>query len=979
MTEINILDRFPRMRPIRSAPSLSRTNGCGIGVYGRRSIDAETGTYVTTTCICFLWIPILALRAYRVAKADGGGWYFLGREPLSTFARRWNAAVLGGALGLGTLFGSNAYTASPEYRAAKQMAEAKHLTAAGQPADAARLYHTVITGKSSRAGDAEVALKAMLDDLVQQKKLEDAAAVLDVVIKLQEAWRGKYIIRDPLAWGMPLVDQFADSDPRGASALLEVISPLAKDPAAVEYKREQLLMRAVDIEPENISLASKLALLYEANGDLEKCDALLTPRRNRLGTSEGARILGQSYAHRGELEASFALLSPYVEGRLQRLHAAEEEYSGTAKRALERALKQLKEGKGSNDFYRQFESADAAKKEAMVREYVEKLARDDLAILAAQEGLISAAKVVPVALDLGIVRLRRAQTMSDPRDRRGELQEAEKTFLAIRGLAGQSDEYRLFLGQVYYWLGKHTEGRALFDELLVAKQRGNDTLLSVAMTLREVGVDSEARKLVEEAYEKETDPTKKYTAARLRALIQIDLDDEIAWLKRANPSDIEVKASLNVALGNKAIIEGKDDQAKEHLRSAIAAYGSQTQGASALNNAALACFSLFKVTGEREVLDNGTKMLEKAVALDPSNSILLFNFASSTIDGAIMDIIGDAVNSRVLRLRVDLSLLPYLYSDAAGQETFQQRFATHPGVAQALTYFDKVMLLAPKKNDAYSAVASIHGYTRNLERLENLRRLIQQSQPDPVDNERKVLDFYAGKDDTARRADIEAGAAPFMMLVEAARSGWSAVTLAVSAGNWVRQQTAASMMGLPADPNAVVSLAESVHATAPSLGTHRTLLHALLFRASQNLAQQEPLYAEMVSRAGRSLPPYFLIAVALNRSGELRDAVLRNEDVRRVISLIREHGQAFPNSRSPWEWAMLRLAYPDDAGDVARAILQDQAGRVERAIERALASTNAVDAFNAYWEALLSGNEAEGLEILRAYAARGVPMPFGVK
>src|SRR5262245_29593490 len=77
-------ERFPEMEPISGPPTLSTINGIGSMVYGQRDFDAETGTYVKTQCFCLLFIPIMALKAFRVADAPGGGWYFLGRVPLSS-------------------------------------------------------------------------------------------------------------------------------------------------------------------------------------------------------------------------------------------------------------------------------------------------------------------------------------------------------------------------------------------------------------------------------------------------------------------------------------------------------------------------------------------------------------------------------------------------------------------------------------------------------------------------------------------------------------------------------------------------------------------------------------------------------------------------------------------------------------------------------------------------------------------------------
>src|SRR5262245_63121543 len=92
--KINLLERFPRMRPVKRAPSLMTGNGIGVGMYGRREEDTETGAYIKTQCICFFFIPLFSLGAYRVVNSREGGWYFLGKESLSTFAKAWNGLVL---------------------------------------------------------------------------------------------------------------------------------------------------------------------------------------------------------------------------------------------------------------------------------------------------------------------------------------------------------------------------------------------------------------------------------------------------------------------------------------------------------------------------------------------------------------------------------------------------------------------------------------------------------------------------------------------------------------------------------------------------------------------------------------------------------------------------------------------------------------------------------------------------------------------
>src|SRR5262249_53207338 len=148
------------------------------------------------------------------------------------------------------------------------------------------------------------------------------------------------------------------------------------------------------------------------------------------------------------------------------------------------------------------------------------------------------------------------------------------------------------LGQVYYWLGKHTEGQKLFDELLATRSRKFETLVSVAMAMRDIGATADARKLVEEAYEQERDERKKQQAAYLRSITWVDLDDEIRWLERSDLSSPQTKASLMMARGNKALQHGDDEEAAQHLRQAVAVYAEMPESTTSLNDGALARQSL---------------------------------------------------------------------------------------------------------------------------------------------------------------------------------------------------------------------------------------------------------------------------------------------------------------------------------------------------------------------------------------------------
>ncbi|MHC4180410.1 MAG: tetratricopeptide repeat protein, partial [Planctomycetota bacterium] len=701
MVEIDLGQKFPEMRPIGSLPILGTVFGFGFSLHGERDHDEETQTHVTTYWLCALFVPILALRAYRVAW-DEFHCYVLGREPLSGLARFWNLLVVVAALCLGSVGAWNAYTSSPEYLAGRKIAQADRAAQAGDYVEAAKLYFEVATGQTRHASEAVERIKGLLDRPDQLASPEDAAAIWQIAVQLQQQGRWPDTGARLLEQALALVERHAEADPRGALAVLESVTPLAEDADGLTALRQPLLERIVARQPGDTEAASLLAVLYETQGELSKCEPLLTPHVHRLGDTEGARILGQIWARQGKFDESHSLLVPYCEMRLEKLHAAEKDYTNTVSEAQERVLDQLSSGEAPGFSYEIARGATEAEQNAMVQEYVQSRLKDDPGIRKAQEAMLKSAGVVPVALDLGMVILRRAQDQDDPEVRRAELERAEKTFLAVRGLAGETDQYRLNLGQVYYWLGKHDQGRQLFDELLQAQNRSYEILIGVSRLLRQVGAKSEARLLVEEAYNNEQDQAKRYQAALDRAAMFVDVDDAITWLRRANPADFVVQAELGTALGNRAIRDGQEQEAVLHLREAIGLYNRMTETPGALNNCAGAHVSLYRITGDRQELRQAVTMYEKAVAFAPDDSLPLSNLAGWTLEEALSEIIGDRIDLKALKTAAGLDLLAYLYEDQSGKNAHVERVRSSDDVAKTLAYLDRLFLLAPKRADAYA-------------------------------------------------------------------------------------------------------------------------------------------------------------------------------------------------------------------------------------------------------------------------------------
>jgi hypothetical protein len=464
----------------------------------------------------------------------------------------------------------------------------------------------------------------------------------------------------------------------------------------------------------------------------------------------------------------------------------------------------------------------------MVQKYLNDRIQQDSSVKMAEKNLAEQSSVVMSSLELGMIVLQAAQQRTDPAQRKQGFEEAEKIFLEMQSIAGEADAIHLNLGRVYYWLGKHAEGKKEFDELLKAKKRDGAMLLAVGRILREVGETSEARAITEEAYNKQTDPAKKKEAAIFRSLLFKDIDDEILWLGRSDLDLPETKASLHNTRGKKALLDGKDDQAAAEFRSAIDAYNQIPENASTLNNAALVLFSLYHLTNDKDLLVRGMDKIDRAVALEPSDSILLHNAASLIFDEAVRDVIGNRIDFKLLKRQgAGLDLLPFLYSDEAGKQKLTEQLLKHPGTIKARGYFEKLLILAPKRSHAYAILAHFYARSHDLERLKGIVQRLEKAELDLKQERQETLEFLQGKDDPSKVSQLQKSLEKQESTLAEARKARGA-TLAVAANSLITSKIENDRYKKPADPDELVKLAEEAHAASPSDGTQSLLCTALM-------------------------------------------------------------------------------------------------------------------------------------------------------
>lgn len=973
MHESKLQQRFPNLQPINSPPSLFTLNGIGTSIYGERDHDPETGTYVKTLCLTVLFVPIFCLRAYRVANAGGRGWYFIGTEPLSLLAKCWNG-FLPSCILVGVLFAvGSAYFSSDDYVDGRKLAKADALAEDQQWTAAAEVYRQVATGQSKHRRDAADRLAAIVDQRLDDASPADARKILGAAVQVRNNGGWPPDGADLLATGMKLAEQHAAADALQGMQTFEVVERLGGEQPKVVAFRRKLVEQVVQADPTNGQYVIPFAETLYAEGDEDRARELLEGVQDQLGSSEGARILGQMLAREGRLDEAHALLVPYTEARLQQLHAAEEALNDAFERSQQQALSRLQRGAASDFSFIEYDGADKPTRQKMVDDYIMAAISKDPAIEQARENVRKAAEIVPTALDLGIVMLRRAQAMPDSDQRKAELQRAETTFLAIRGVAGETDEYRLFLGQVYYWLDKHEEGLALFEEMLAANERAPETLLAVGAVLREVGDSGLARAMFEEAYGKSPDADQQQAAALQRSLLADDAEDEVLWLRRSSPDDLAVQASLSKALGYQAAERGDDVEAQRHYRDSIDAYAKLPETAVTLNNSALAYLALYRLDGKPETLDEVVHRLDKAVALSPSDSILLFNASGLLVQVATEDILGGRIDLAALKLPASPSWLAYLYHNQQQHDDYVRQVRRHAAMKKAIAYLDKLLVLSPKNADVYQMKLTLHSFTDDESALRHVWERLESSRPDVSDDVKSALEWYQGTDDAKQLADARQRAELFEKAVEKTRphGGVShAIALTLAAG----QKIQLARLGERIDAAEVVRLCDDAHRIAPSAGTQGALIGALLFRADQNLATANADYAELRDGTARTLSASDRVAVALGHATAWRQDVLKDADVQRALTLLVDTAERLPQQQGFWHWAMLQASLPREAEAIAARLADDAPRRLARQISLRLAPADASTALRSYWAQLVAEDPAAAAHVLSDLEAQGVKL-----
>jgi hypothetical protein len=970
MSEVDLSGKFPEVQPLASVPTLFTFNGIGSTLYGRRQTDPETGLYIKTLCICVLFLPIFCLKSYVVADAEKG-WYFLGRVPLSGLAKAWNWAVILLCSGSLLTLGIVNHLGSPEVVGRETLRTAAEHWEAGRVAAAAALWSELINGQTSHAVTAEQELARGLATALDASQERNAVLLVGNVTTLTKSDAKERLTADLYPRGSALVDRVALHQPAEGLALLDILRPLWPADQDQKARREKLLEAAVGGRPDDPKLASELALIFEARGEKGRLLGLLAPHIDRLGTLEGARILGLLEAEGGRLESSRALLLPYTQGRLAQLSAAKAHYDRVANAAWQREIEQLDKNAAPQDWYRDYEKADEKEQARMVEEWVGPRIRADQQIAEAEAKLVESTGIVPVALDLGILMIQRAAGLDDGQ-RKKELETAEQILIGIEGFADESDYYRISLGKVRYWLGKATEGKKIFSEFLASKNRDPGSLVAIGHALREVGAISEATEITKEAYHAAEVGPLKDSAAGLMANLVNSTDERILWLERISQGGPHARASLASARGDRAFSKGQKLEARKHYGEALQIYAKAPESSTSLNNAALVEFALFNLTGAKSSFQAGAAKMERAVTLEPGNSILLSNTASTLVGSAVLDIVGDEIDFSLLQSGASTDFLGNLYADAAGRELVRARFANHPATAKARDLYNKVLVLAPQESSAYRGLLPlIKGKSDELQTLKALRSRLNETQLDMASELEMSRRYFAGEQDEDLQSSHSVRLKELQAIVE--RVGDRRDLTAVIAQDMLAEaHLQALVLGLEVDLETALSLSVQADQNRHSSATASTLRAILLARALASVAKKAPEAAKWNQPQARRTVGVLAVPLLMEKA-EMAAAFLKDPDFQRAIALSSADLEAYPDDIAAFDWALLRHAEPARAQKTVALISEVSLLRDEIELLTSAVPLNA--ACNRLWHSQMKGAKPD-LEPLQRLAKLGFEVPL---
>ena len=970
MRDAQLQARFPKMKTVRSAPSLFSLNGCGVRLYGCRDYDSDTQSYVTTMFATILFVPLLPITAYRVINA-GDGFYFLGKEPLSGMCRGFRALGLVAAITLISVIGWKNHVESEPYRNKVAIAEANDSLAAGKWSDATARVMSLVDHPEKGAEAMSIVRQA------NDGAFSSDSTVLCAYVDFLTSQPNRETLLPNFATRLVEKAQTYQSErPADAMSLLEIAEMYSDELELQKLKvvRMSLTESWWKKEPQNVRAACSYVLDREDDLDEAKQREILMPflSDSFLKDSEAARILGGILFRDGRYQEAVALLQQYTQPRMDRFHSAVKNYETTLQKRQDFYFAELDQGKGNKEFYDAYEKADEAGKNSLVNDYLVEKFQKDTQVQQALEQQELAGRMVGPVMQLGIAQLNLSREIESTPERMAMLQNAEKTFLSIRGAVGETDEYRLFLGEISYWLGRHKEGKELFDQLLKDNARSTAWLMEVGIRLRDVGEIDSSRAILEEAWNKELDLKVKQSIAGTRQILAIDLKDRAAWLACCDGTQPHIKCALHENAAYLALEEGRNEAAVTEFKAALAEYKNIAENSSKLNNEALVWQSLAILTGKIEDFRAGVERMERSLRLQQS-SVTTTNLAT-----AYQSLANWKINERIFDLSFisDLAGSSIFFShcaNAAEAEALTKEFLASPDIIQSTKLFNQVRVMAPKNPESYGALFVFHSLAKNNDELQGLYEQVRSAKLDFTDSYKRAVETYQKKFTDADRINVETSLARYRKTLESLPQNAKPATrvlletFVITQENVLRSRSASAVVP-PVEP--LLIRARALHQRAGSIASTDLYIEMLCEAAIEELRSNARI--EEICRLNERQLETDDIVTLLVMQAECAPLLAKNEHLKLAYQLTQESNKMSGHDASLRLWVWSRLFEPEQTPTQLQRIKDSKYKQLVTEIQYELAPYNANNSLYRHFLALALGDEAEAKQIWDEAKNRGI-------
>jgi hypothetical protein len=521
------------------------------------------------------------------------------------------------------------------------------------------------------------------------------------------------------------------------------------DQPLIEAGDEKKLAAALARTPGDQEVAGAIAQIRRRHGDLKGALATL----GALGppgrmTAAAQQLLADCHVDAGDLAKAETILSGLVAERLPAFQIAQRELMSAVESTQQRLIAQAKAGNVDEAEMRRIGSAPESEQGAMFREWLNKQLDADPKLSALRSEYVRRVQVVPAALSLGLIELRRANAAASAEDRKALYAAAEKVFLSIRNEAEGNPGFHLALGQVYHRLGRAPDGDKELEHLLDRKDP--QLTLGVAHVYRDLGLPVRAQQITLSFWTSATDKAWKDRAAELMSHLVNEIasneDDEEMWLKRSDQSSPEVKRRLLGIEARRLRRQGKLAEADRAFQRICDELDRDAgHDAAAANNAAVAYLERYSTFGDPAHLRAAVKQFEAARRLSPQDAIVTHNLADALGYQATVTVLDRWIKTKSLALEEgDASVVLGAMLSGPLRDEVLAALRKDPSFHRSLDLSQEEQALAPQRATGYERQIRWLRWTDDDKALVDLQKRLESMPP-----------FDASAKAEARRANKE--------------------------------------------------------------------------------------------------------------------------------------------------------------------------------------------------------------------------------